>query len=291
MAASEANIDDWSDADSGEDEDEEDMDMSEMEVVCLFCDAAFPNASLMFEHCKTAHHFDIVDFSRSCHLDFLRFAKFVNFCRKNKSIASDEPSSFHNERLVELNLRIDTLGDELLKPAVETDALLWFDIEAYLEDIKIQEPKTEKSVCMMQNGNLENHSEDSSSKAKLLSDLNKRSKESLIQELIDVREKLEQAQLMLVEAEHQINLSRELVSRLTTDEQESQAVRDENQEDQKKEPEDPDQSYFESYDSLNIHEEMLQDRVRLLELFELFSATIFLNVEAESIRYYGETSR
>ena len=256
MATTETSVSDqdWSDADSGA---EEEMDLGEnTSVVSLFDDSSFPDAPTMFEHCKNVHNFDIVELNRSFPLDFLRFAKFVNLCRRHKMA----PTS-----VAEINKRIDELGDDLLKPVVESDALLWFDIETYLESMKKEEYTSENGKTATQNGDAIDHDISSPSCGNMFSELNARSKESLVHELMDVRAKLQHAQSMLAEAEHQMRLSRELVSRLTTDdEQESQSGSNPpNKEVDEKEEVDPDLSYFESYDSLNIHEEMLQDKVNV----------------------------
>ncbi|KAJ7405513.1 hypothetical protein BTVI_69031 [Pitangus sulphuratus] len=87
---------------------------------CLFCDGWFSSAEVVFSHCKTEHEFNISDVIQKHGLDFYGYIKLINFIRLKK------PTGAY---LSSLSSPLPWEGEEYLKPELEDDLLLQFDIE------------------------------------------------------------------------------------------------------------------------------------------------------------------
>ncbi|NWU94075.1 ANM3 methyltransferase, partial [Upupa epops] len=91
---------------------------------CLFCDRWFTSAEEVFSHCKTEHQFNVCDVIKKHGLDFYGYIKLINFIRLKKPTGAS---------LRSLSSPVPWEGEEYLKPELEDDLLLQFDIEDFCE--------------------------------------------------------------------------------------------------------------------------------------------------------------
>lgn len=92
-------------------------------VVSLLDEQTFSNPSDMLAHCKQKHGFDFLANVKRLQLDFYGAIKLVNFLRARAQKGEALPESISKE---------DLSSDELLKPVLENDALL-FTLDEVLE--------------------------------------------------------------------------------------------------------------------------------------------------------------
>ncbi|KAM9605745.1 protein arginine N-methyltransferase 3 isoform 4-T4 [Morphnus guianensis] len=95
---------------------------------CLFCDRLFSSAEGVFSHCKTEHQFNVCDVIKKHGLDFYGYIKLINFVRLKK------PTGAY---LSSLSGPLPWEGEEYLKPELEDDLLLQFDIEDLCEPVNV----------------------------------------------------------------------------------------------------------------------------------------------------------
>ncbi|KAL9849312.1 protein arginine N-methyltransferase 3 isoform 1-T1 [Geothlypis trichas] len=111
-----------------EEEEEEEGAAVAQQTCCLFCDRLFSSAEAVFSHCKTEHQFDVSDVIQKHGLDFYGYIKLINFVRLKK------PTGAY---LSSLSSPLPWEGEEYLKPELEDDLLLQFDIEDLCEPVKV----------------------------------------------------------------------------------------------------------------------------------------------------------
>ncbi|XP_066408385.1 protein arginine N-methyltransferase 3 isoform X2 [Molothrus aeneus] len=114
--------------DEEEEEEEEEGAAVAQQTRCLFCDRLFSSAEAVFSHCKTEHQFDVSDVIQKHGLDFYGYIKLINFVRLKK------PTGAY---LSSLSSPLPWEGEEYLKPELEDDLLLQFDIEDLCEPVKV----------------------------------------------------------------------------------------------------------------------------------------------------------
>ncbi|NXW28294.1 ANM3 methyltransferase, partial [Phaetusa simplex] len=86
----------------------------------LFIYRLFSSPEDVFSHCKTEHQFNVCDVIKKHGLDFYGYIKLINFVRSKKPTAA---------YLSSLSSPLPWEGEEYLKPELEDDLLLQFDIE------------------------------------------------------------------------------------------------------------------------------------------------------------------
>jgi hypothetical protein len=109
----------------------EDMesDTETVAIQCLLCDQQFPAPTRMLRHCKHEHGFDFVAVVNEHKLDFYKAIKYINLIRSRVKSSVQQPESLEANALD---------SDDLLKPVLENDALLFslddvIDFESSLE--------------------------------------------------------------------------------------------------------------------------------------------------------------
>ncbi|XP_071415202.1 protein arginine N-methyltransferase 3 isoform X2 [Pithys albifrons albifrons] len=107
-----------------EEEEEEEGAAVGQQTRCLFCDRLFSSAEVVFSHCKTEHQFNVTDLIQKHGLDFYGYIKLINFVRLKKPTGAYVSS---------LSSPLPWEGEEYLKPELEDDLLLQFDIEDLCE--------------------------------------------------------------------------------------------------------------------------------------------------------------
>ncbi|RWS24559.1 Protein arginine N-methyltransferase 3-like protein [Leptotrombidium deliense] len=117
-------------SDSSEDEQDDDIEDcyedNSLQSLCLFCELCCDSPKSVFEHIEAVHGIDLVKLCVENNFDAFCYIKFINFVRENKSSVNDIENIFTN------NLWRD---EKYMKPVLEDDALLTFDIEEFTTDI------------------------------------------------------------------------------------------------------------------------------------------------------------
>ncbi|XP_050192295.1 protein arginine N-methyltransferase 3 [Myiozetetes cayanensis] len=214
-----------SDGEEPWEEDEEEEEEEEGAAVgqrtrCLFCDGWFTSAEVVFSHCKTEHEFNVSDVIQKHGLDFYGYIKLINFIRLKK------PTGAY---LSSLSSPLPWEGEEYLKPELEDDLLLQFDIE---------------DLCGPANAVPCNGFSDTT---------------ALLEQLKHAERRARAAEAALARAQEDLQKMKQFAQDfvMNTDvrsSSSSSAIADLQ--------EDEDGVYFSSYGHYGIHEEMLKDKVR-----------------------------
>ncbi|NXP40162.1 ANM3 methyltransferase, partial [Leiothrix lutea] len=191
---------------------------------CLFCDGLFSSAEAVFSHCKAEHQFDVSDVIQKHGLDFYGYIKLINFVRLKK------PTGAY---LSSLSSPLPWEGEEYLKPELEDDPLLQFDIEDLCEP--------EKDLCEPVKAFPPNGLGDPL---------------VLLEQLKRAEHRARAAEAALARAQEDLQKMKQFAQDfvMSTDVRSSRAVAELQ--------EDEDGVYFSSYGHHGIHEEMLKDQVR-----------------------------
>ncbi|XP_023237660.1 protein arginine N-methyltransferase 3-like [Centruroides sculpturatus] len=110
------------DSDNSDSEWEEEAETMQMTTLCLFCDENV-SPSELFLHCSSSHDFKLSSFLLNYAADAISYIKFVNYVRQMKPSPTELKIIHSNEMWND---------DKYMKPFMEDDALLMFDIEDYL---------------------------------------------------------------------------------------------------------------------------------------------------------------
>uniref|UniRef100_A0A8C5KGD7 Protein arginine N-methyltransferase 3 n=1 Tax=Jaculus jaculus TaxID=51337 RepID=A0A8C5KGD7_JACJA len=113
-------------------EEEEDADAGlprhPRQTPCLFCHRSFTSAEETFSHCKVEHQFNIDSMVHKHGLEFYGYIKLINFIRlKNPTV--EYMNSIYNP--------VPWEKEEYLKPVLEDDLLLQFDVEDLYEPVSV----------------------------------------------------------------------------------------------------------------------------------------------------------
>ncbi|XP_032918021.1 protein arginine N-methyltransferase 3 isoform X1 [Catharus ustulatus] len=210
----------WHDEEEDEEEEEEEGAAATQQTRCLFCNRLFSSAEAVFSHCKTEHQFDVADVIQKHGLDFYGYIKLINFVRLKK------PSGAY---LSSLSNPLPWEGEEYLKPELEDDLLLQFDIEDLCEPVKVlpSDGLSDTVVLLEQLKHAEHRA---------------RAAEAALARAQDDLQKMKQfAQDFVMNTDVRSSSSCSAIADLQEDE---------------------DGVYFSSYGHYGIHEEMLKDKVR-----------------------------
>ncbi|XP_023592769.1 protein arginine N-methyltransferase 3 [Trichechus manatus latirostris] len=111
-----------------EDEDDAELPHDKQQTPCLFCDRLFTSAEETFLHCKSEHQFNIDNMVHKHGLEFYGYIKLINFIRlKNPTV--EYMNSIYNP--------VPWEKEEYLKPVLEDDLLLQFDVEDLYEPVSL----------------------------------------------------------------------------------------------------------------------------------------------------------
>ncbi|XP_027518009.1 protein arginine N-methyltransferase 3 [Corapipo altera] len=187
---------------------------------CLFCDRWFSSAEVVFSHCKTEHEFNVSDVIQKHGLDFYGYIKLINFIRLKK------PTGAY---LSSLSSPLPWKAEEYLKPELEDDLLLQFDIEDLCEPANVVPCNglNDTTVLLEQLKHAEHRA---------------RAAEAALARAQEDLQKMKQfAQDFVMNTDVRSSSSSSAIADLQEDE---------------------DGVYFSSYGHYGIHEEMLKDKVR-----------------------------
>ncbi|KAM3852299.1 protein arginine N-methyltransferase 3 isoform 2-T2 [Vipera latastei] len=239
--ASRLPLSDSENEDAWEEEEEEEEDgaddrSTEMEgpsqsTPCLFCDRLFSSAEDSFCHCASDHGFSIEMMVQKHRLDFYGYIKLVNFIRQQKPDA---------EYVNSLRPPFPWDEDNYLKPVIENDLLLQFDIEDLLDSSSIFCPSGVSEAS------------------------------SLLECLKNAEHRTELAEVALARAQDDLQKMRQFAQDLVMNTEIRSSSSDSTIRNLKEDEEDV---YFSSYGHFGIHEEMLKDKART----ESYRDFIYLN--------------
>ncbi|CAL7952118.1 unnamed protein product [Xylocopa violacea] len=224
----ECEMDGTSDDDSGDDWDEVTEDFES--IPCLFCNEVTSSFCMALEHLVELHRFDLKSFIIKHSLDTYSYIKLINFIR-HKNVLPDQLNA--------LNIKTWE-SDEYLRPIIEDDPWLMFDIE----DL---EEKITKPIAYTVN---------SENGCVTLSEAHFAELQRTIQTL---RAQLEQRELACYLAKQQIDEMTEKAQKLVLDGDldENKTVSSSGNSNCN-----VDKGYFNTYSHFAIHHEMLTDKVR-----------------------------
>ncbi|XP_060015505.1 protein arginine N-methyltransferase 3 isoform X4 [Lagenorhynchus albirostris] len=121
-------LSDSGDEASWEDAEDADLPHDKQQTPCLFCDRLFTSAEETFSHCKSEHQFNIDNMVHKHGLEFYGYIKLINFIRlKNPPV--EYMNSIYNP--------VPWEKEEYLKPVLEDDLLLQFDVEDLYEPVSV----------------------------------------------------------------------------------------------------------------------------------------------------------
>uniref|UniRef100_G3RV33 type I protein arginine methyltransferase n=1 Tax=Gorilla gorilla gorilla TaxID=9595 RepID=G3RV33_GORGO len=121
-------LSDSADEAAWEDEDDADLPHDKQHTPCLFCNRLFTSAEETFSHCKSEHQFNIDSVVHKHGLEFYGYIKLINFIRlKNPTV--EYMNSIYNP--------VPWEKEEYLKPVLEDDLLLQFDVEDLYEPVSV----------------------------------------------------------------------------------------------------------------------------------------------------------
>ncbi|XP_043829248.1 protein arginine N-methyltransferase 3 isoform X2 [Dromiciops gliroides] len=206
-----------------EEEEEADAPREKRQTPCLFCDRLFTSAEETFSHCKSEHHFDIDNMVHKHGLEFYGYIKLINFIRL-KNPTSEYLNSLCNP--------VPWEKEEYLKPVLEDDLLLQFDVEDLYEPVTVP--------FSYPNGLSDNA--------------------SVLERLKHMEARAQSAEAALARAREDLQRMKQFAqdfvmnADVRTNSSSTTTIADLN--------EDEDGVYFSSYGHYGIHEEMLKDKVR-----------------------------
>ena len=118
------------DDDNDDDFEEEEMNFFEEPCKDLFSDKVFNSASECMDYCRENHGFDIKVLKKKFDLDCFSFIRLINYIRKEKPT----PNFLMNQATAKLWMK-----DDYLKPVLEDDQLLMYDIEGDEDENDVNE--------------------------------------------------------------------------------------------------------------------------------------------------------
>ncbi|KAL6437939.1 hypothetical protein ACFW04_004325 [Cataglyphis niger] len=123
-------------SDSGSGDDWEEIDEDHHDISCLFCIETINGFPSALNHIKTFHKFNFCDFIRKHIHDTYSYIKLINFIRYKK-ISPEQLSTLDIEAWDK---------DENLRPVVEDDPWLMYDIEDLINIKDVNEEKETKQI-------------------------------------------------------------------------------------------------------------------------------------------------
>lgn len=113
-------------------EDQED-DVEAVSIQCLLCPEIFPSILDWNAHSQRVHNFNLSDSIKAHHLDFYGTIRYINYIRKMVKDDHPDPTEIRDQNALKES-------EELLKPVLENDALLFlvdeiFPFDEQMEDV------------------------------------------------------------------------------------------------------------------------------------------------------------
>ncbi|KAF8936639.1 S-adenosyl-L-methionine-dependent methyltransferase [Dissophora ornata] len=248
--------DDW--------EDEEGM--ADADPKCLFCAEIFPSAREVFTHCTAAHGFDFLRARQQLNLDFYQSIRLINYLRKQ----AQDVEGFDQTQAWSLEGKEPFLGDdEYLRPVIEDDSLLYAFEDLDVEDYSSGEgDHAHETSILMPQGEIKKMQRSAYDDIETTTEL----EAQLLKQLRQAEERLFAIEVQLHNTETQFQEYRVRVKESffdTLEDATSRSVVSQSYQDAEDResgtvvvPQDEGNYYFNSYANSDIHQQMLNDRVR-----------------------------
>ncbi|KAK3836245.1 MAG: S-adenosyl-L-methionine-dependent methyltransferase [Linnemannia gamsii] len=277
--------------DNGWDDWEDEDGMAAADPKCLFCPEIFPSAREVFDHCTKSHGFDFLRSRQQLNLDFYQSIRLINYLRKQ---AQDKPAESEQTTSFVLEGKEPFLADDqFLRPIIEDDTLLFAFEDLEIEDnhgdnehsSHHQDGETE---ILMPQGDAKRMHKSSWEEVEATTELEAK----LLKQLQQAEERLFATEVQLQNTEQQFQEYRARVKASFFDNLEDSTARstvshadDDDEPSKVIVPQDEGNYYFNSYASSDIHQQMLNDRVRtegyrdyIYENKDIFKGKIVLDV-------------
>ncbi|KAF9923570.1 hypothetical protein FBU30_006399 [Linnemannia zychae] len=247
----------FGDQDNGWD-DWEDEDGMAADPKCLFCPEIFPSAREVFDHCTKTHGFNFLQTRKQLDMDFYASIRLINYLRKQAQV---KPSEAEQTTSFILNGDESFLtDDQYLRPVIEDDSLLFA-----FEDLDMEgdDENQEETEILMPQGDAKKMHKSSWEGIEPTTELEAK----LLKQLQMAEERLFAAEVRLQNTEQQFEEYRARVKASFFDTLEDSTVRSTVSQTEDKisaivVPQDEGNYYFNSYAHSDIHQQMLNDRVR-----------------------------
>ncbi|KAG0335960.1 hypothetical protein BG004_008251 [Podila humilis] len=261
--------------DNGWDDWDEEDGMGEIMAKCLFCAECYPTSKAVFDHCTSAHGFNFLKTRHDLNLDFYDSIRLINYLRQQ---SIDVPGFKDTKTFAEITGQESFLKDDkYLRPVLEDDSLL-FSFED-LEYDEGEEKEEDAHVNSNSNNGNSHHTLDPTLIAGGAAGLDIKPimvredivtttelEAKLLKQLRHAEERLFTVEVQLHNTEAQFEEYRQRVKAsffdtLTLDDG-SRSVVSETEPSTVIVPQDEGNYYFNSYANSDIHQQMLNDRVR-----------------------------
>lgn len=246
--------------DNGWDDWEDEDGMAAADPKCLFCAEIFPSAREVFDHCTKTHGFDFLRARHQLGLDFYQSIRLINYLRKQ---AQDKPSEAEQTSSFVLEGKEAFLADDqYLRPVIEDDSLLFA-----FEDLEIEDQgdyNHEETEILMPQGDAKRMHRSSWEDVEATTELEAK----LLKQLQQAEERLFAVEVQLQNTEQQFQEYRARVKASFFDTLEDSTARstvsqvEDDEPSKVVVPQDEGNYYFNSYAHSDIHQQMLNDRVR-----------------------------
>ncbi|KAF9294240.1 hypothetical protein BGZ88_004188 [Linnemannia elongata] len=250
----------FGDQDNGWDDWEDEDGMAAADPKCLFCAEIFPSAREVFDHCTETHGFDFLRARHQLGLDFYQSIRLINYLRKQ---AQDKPSEAEQTSSFVLEGKEAFLADDqYLRPVIEDDSLLFA-----FEDLEIEDQgdyNHEETEILMPQGDAKRMHRSSWEDVEATTELEAK----LLKQLQQAEERLFAVEVQLQNTEQQFQEYRARVKASFFDTLEDSTARstvsqvEDDEPSKVVVPQDEGNYYFNSYAHSDIHQQMLNDRVR-----------------------------
>ncbi|KAF8948804.1 hypothetical protein BGZ47_002386 [Haplosporangium gracile] len=253
----------FGDQDNGWDDWEDEDGMAAADPKCLFCAEIFPSAREVFDHCTKTHGFDFLRSRQRLQLDFYQSIRLINYLRKQ---TQDKPAEAEQTTSFVLEGKEAFLADDqYLRPVIEDDSLLFA-----FEDLEIEDHHgdnshyQEETEILMPQGDVKKMHRSSWEGIEATTELEAK----LLKQLQQAEERLFAVEVQLQNTEQQFQEYRARVKASFFDTLEDSTARstvsqvDDDEPSKVVVPQDEGNYYFNSYAHSDIHQQMLNDRVR-----------------------------
>ncbi|XP_070535885.1 protein arginine N-methyltransferase 3-like [Ptychodera flava] len=198
-------------------------------VKCLFCEELQTSPEITFQHCREKHNFDIGSIQRLHCLDCISYIKMINYIRST-NVPSETLTTKHPYG------KAPWENDSYMKPVIDNDPVLQFDIESLAEEV---------AMSGVKQGMTDPPSDQT---------------EQLLQKVNQLEMRAINAESALVRAMQDLNVAKMFAKNFVMS---SQATVSGDQTIHTLQlTADDEEAYYESYGHYGIHEEMLKDKVR-----------------------------
>ncbi|KAF9352162.1 hypothetical protein BGX34_000144 [Mortierella sp. NVP85] len=244
-------------------------DMGAEDAKCLFCAEVLPSAREVFAHCASCHGFDFLRARRQFNLDFYQSIRLINYLRKQAQVVE----GFDETKTWTLQGNEAFLGDdEYLRPVLEDDSLLYAFEDLEAEDFMEGQDQSQfhhETTILMPQGEAKKFQRSPYEDIETTTELEAR----LLKQLRQLEERLFATEVQLQNTEMQFQEYRVRVKESFFDTLEDATARSMASQSRHEDgegrdptaisvPQDEGNYYFNSYANNDIHQQMLNDRVR-----------------------------